>query len=152
MCCSHIFNMLHNFKQHLYIRHKLVLCYTVSQEHMYDICIPWYSPSKNPTTCLCVFCSTPWHISSPDTMSNLKVYNGIPMLVIMSPDIVMFQLCQHGETVTCCHSQLSSGKLGIPWQAILVLPHIITLSHYTFWVDNSARQDMGHHCRQLFTK
>jgi len=107
MCCNRIFNIWHNFKQHVYVGHKLVICYTVFQEYMYDICIPWCSPSKNPTTYLCVFRSTPWLISSPDTMFNLKVYNGIPMLDIMSPDIVMFQLCHHRETVTYCRRQPS---------------------------------------------
>ena len=45
---------------------------------------------NTPTTWLYVFCSMPWHMSSPDTISILTVYNGIPRLGIMIPDMIMF--------------------------------------------------------------
>jgi len=44
---------------------------------------------KNPTTQLYDFCSTPQHISAVDTMFNLRMYDVIPLDVLISPDIVI---------------------------------------------------------------
>ena len=60
--------------------HNIYMVFVIS-----DIC-----SLNTPTTWLYVFCSMPWHMSSPDTISNLTVYNGIPRLGIMIPDMIMF--------------------------------------------------------------
>ena len=79
-----------------------------------DICC-----SKNPTTCLYVVCSTPGPMSSPDTVSNLTVYNGI-IQVLWLGIMIMFQLRHHRETV--CHSQPSWQPGKLVWQGVLILP------------------------------
>ena len=67
------------FKQHIHVGNTFIMCYTIPKQHI--CCVVFVVPDvylfKNPTKYLYVFGSTPWHISMPDMMSNLTVYNGI---------------------------------------------------------------------------
>jgi len=56
----------------------------IIQQHVYAICSRWYMFFKNPTTYSYDFCSAPWHIWAADTISNLTLYNVIPIFVIIS--------------------------------------------------------------------
>ena len=122
------------FKRHMYVMVTFIMFYAIWKHICMLFVVADMCSLRSPTTYLYVFCnlyvfcSTPWHISAPDTMSNLTVYNEISMLVILSPGIVMLQ-------------SFTVNPVNVPaWQAVLVLPHIITLSHYT--VNYSLRQEM----------
>jgi len=54
-----------------------------------DICC-----AENPTTCLNVVCSRPGPMSSPDTVSNLAVYNRIVQVLCLGI-MIIFQLRHH---------------------------------------------------------
>jgi len=83
-------------------------------------------------------CSTPGSMSSPYTVSNFTVYNGIIDSENLCLGImIMFQLRHHRETA--CHSQASDMAT---WQIGVGDSPDLPAAH-------SARQDM---VRQLFTQ
>jgi len=63
------------FKKRILVGNISILCYTICKQHTNGISSPWHMLFKNPTTCSCVFCSTPWPMSSPDTRTRNQTCN-----------------------------------------------------------------------------